>query len=187
MATIDTRPGRHATVRRVADLRLRGPGGITPVRVRWPHTGDSDAAPPLAVLLPDAAPANGVDRADDDLAVELCTGVGAVVLCTPWAPQRAGALDRAEAALTWAADHGEELGADPARLAVAGRGAGAAGAAALALRAQRRGWPSIRCQILVLTDAVWLRATGADVVELNGIDAAATSVCKALSGRGEEG
>jgi acetyl esterase len=186
MATTDTRSGRHTGVRRVADLRLRGPGGATPVRVRWPHIADADAAPPLVVLLPDVAPANGVERADDDLAVELCTGVGAVVLCTPWAPQRAGALDRAEAALTWTADHGDELGADPARLAVAGRGAGAAGAAALALRARRRAWPSIRCQILVLTDAVWLRATGAEVVELNGIDAAATSLRKALSGRGED-
>jgi hypothetical protein len=38
----------------------------------------------------------------------------------------------------------------------------------------------------VLTDAVWLRATGAEVVELNGIDAAASSVRKALSGRGED-
>lgn len=186
MATIDTQPGRSAGVRRVADLRLRGTGGTTPVRVRWPHTGDSDVAPPLVVLLPDAAPANGVDRSDDALAVELCTSAGAVVLCTPWAPQRSGALDRAEAALTWAADHGRELGADPARLAVAGRGAGAAGAAALALRARRREWPSIRCQILVLTEAVWLRATGADVVELNGIEAAAASVREALSGRGEE-
>jgi acetyl esterase len=156
------------------------------VRVRWPHTADSDAAPPLVVLLPDAAPANGVERADDDLAVELCTGAGAVVLCTPWAPQHSGALDRAEAALTWAADHGEELGADPARLAVAGRGAGAAGAAALAMRARGRGWPSIRFQVLVLTDAVWLRATGAEVVELNGIDAAATSLRTALSGRRED-
>jgi acetyl esterase/lipase len=138
------------------------------------------------VLLPDAAPASGVERADDDLAVQLCTALGAVVLCTPWAPHRSGALDRAEAALTWTADHGEELGADPARLAVAGRGAGAAGAAALALRARRRGWPSIRCQVLVLTDAVWLRATGAEVLELNDIDAAAASVRMALSGRGED-
>jgi acetyl esterase/lipase len=186
MATIDTGTGRHAGVRRVADLRLRGPGGTTPVRVRWPQTDDANAAPPLVVLLPDAAPANGVERTDDDLAVELCTGVGAVVLCTPWAPQRSGALDRAEAALTWAADHGQELGADPARLAVAGRGAGAAGAAALALRARGRGWPSIRAQALVLTDAVWLRAAGADVVELNDIDAAAMSLRNALSGQGED-
>jgi hypothetical protein len=33
---------------------------------------------------------------------------------------------------------------------------------------------------------VWLRATGAEVVELNDVKAAAASVRKALSGREEE-
>ena len=136
---------------RVADLMLRGSTGApTPVRVRWPHTTAPDPAPPVVVLLPDAAHAEGVDRADDELGRELCSRVGAVVLCTPWAPRREGALDRAEAVLAWAADHGAELGADPDRLVVAGRGAGAAAAAALALRARDRGWPRIRRQVLVV-------------------------------------
>jgi acetyl esterase/lipase len=102
------------------------------------------------LLLPDAGVGGGVDPADDELGRELCAHVGAVVLCTPWAPQRPGALDRADAALAWAADHGGELGADPGSLVVAGRGAGAAGAAALALRSRDRGWPRIRRQVLVV-------------------------------------
>jgi acetyl esterase/lipase len=189
-------------VRRVADLRLRGPAGSIPVRVRWPR---SRPAPPLVVFLPDAAPADGVDGADDALGHELCARVGAVVMCIPWAPRRPGALDRAEAALMWAADHGEELGADPGRLVVAGRGAGAAAAAALALRAQERGWPPLRRQVLIVAEAgarraarhdaphaagapvpailvghtercaAWLRATGAEVEELRCADAAAAS------------
>ena len=137
-------------VRRVADLRLRGPAGSIPVRVRWPR---SPSAPPLVVFLPDAAPADGVNEEDDALGHELCSTVGAVVLCIPWAPRRPGALDRAEAALMWAADHGAELGADPSRLVVAGRGAGAVAAAALALRARDRGWPPIRRQVLIVADA----------------------------------
>ena len=140
-------------VRRVADLRLRGPAGSIPVRVRWPRSAGSGSAPPLVVFLPDAAAADGVDGADDALGHELCSRVGAVVLCIPWAPRRPGALDRAEAALRWAADHGEELGADPCRLVVAGRGAGAAAAAALALRARDHGWPPIRRQVLILAGA----------------------------------
>ncbi len=104
------------------------------------------------VFLPDAAPADGVSAEDDALGHELCSRVGAVVLCVPWAPRRPGALDRAEAALMWAADHGEELGADPGRLVVAGRGAGAAAAAALALRAHDRGWPPLRRQVLILDE-----------------------------------
>jgi acetyl esterase/lipase len=91
-----------------------------------------------------------VDPADEELGRELCADVGAIVLCTPWAPQQPGALDRADAALAWAADHGGELGADPERLVIVGRGAGAAGAAALALRSRDRGWPRIRRQVLVI-------------------------------------
>src|SRR3954471_17107402 len=104
MATSRSRSARSraAGVSRVADLMLRGPTGTpTPVRVRWPHAAAPDTAPPVVVLLPDAAPADGVDRADDELGRELCSRVGAVVLCTPWAPRRPGALDRAEAALAW--------------------------------------------------------------------------------------
>ena len=140
-------------VRRVADLRLRGAAGSIPVRVRWPRSPGSGSAPPVVVLLPDIAPADGVEDADDALAHELCSRLGAVVLCVPWAPRRPGALDRAEAALVWAGDHGAELGADPGRLVLAGRGAGAAVAAVLALRARDRGWPPIRRQVLILADA----------------------------------
>ena len=136
-------------VRRVADLRLRGEAGTIPVRVRWPR---SRSAPPIVVFLPDAAPADGVSAEDDALGHELCSRVGAVVLCVPWAPRQPGALDRAEAALMWAADHGDELGADPGRLVVAGHGAGAAAAAALALRAHDRGWPPLRRQVLILNE-----------------------------------
>lgn len=128
------------------------------MRARWPRSAGSASAPLLIVLLPDAAPANAVYPADDALGHELCSRVGAVVLCTPWAPQRPGALDRAEAALTWAADHGEELEADPGRLVVAGRGIGAAAAAALAFRAQVRGWPRIERQVLVLAEGGTRRA-----------------------------
>ena len=155
METIEARSGAVDAmgVRRVADLRLRGPAESIPVRVRWPRSAGSGSAPPLVVFLPDIAQGDGVDGADDALGHELCSRVGAVVLCIPWAPRRPGALDRAEAALRWTADHGEELGADPGRLVIAGRGAGAAAAAVLALRACDRGWPPIRRQLLILADA----------------------------------
>jgi acetyl esterase len=176
MATIETwsRGIRRRRVRRVADLRLRGPAGSIPVRVRWP-TSPASEPPPLVLFLPDAAPADGVEQTDDELALQLCWRAGAVVLCTPWAPRRPGALDRAEAALMWVADHGQELGADPARLAVAGRGAGAAAASALARRARDRGWPAIRGQGLVVGDD-----------ELNGIEALVRSLRAALSEREED-
>ena len=141
---------------RVADLRLRAAGGPLAVRVRWPEAGDDRGDPPVIVLLPDAGPANGVRPIDDRLAHELCARVGAIVLCAPWAARdddaRRSALSRAEATLDWAADHAAELGADPGRLAVAGRGAGAAAAALLALRAGETGWPRLARQVLVVDE-----------------------------------
>jgi hypothetical protein len=52
-------------------------------------------------------------------------------------------VDDVLAATQWAADHAEELGADPARLLVGGTGAGAAVAAEVVARARRDGWPPV--------------------------------------------
>ena len=48
----------------------------------------------------------------------------------------------------WAADHAAELGADPARLIVAGHGDGARIAVAIALGARDEGWPPLAHQVL---------------------------------------
>ena len=49
----------------------------------------------------------------------------------------------------WAADHAAELGADPARIVVAGHAAGARAAVGVALGACADGWPPIARQVLV--------------------------------------
>lgn len=59
------------------------------------------------------------------------------------------ALDDAWAALTWAAANAAALGADPARLAVAGDSAGGNLAANLCLMARDRGGPVIALQVLL--------------------------------------
>ncbi|GHG78899.1 esterase [Streptomyces griseocarneus] len=58
------------------------------------------------------------------------------------------ALDDAYAVLTWTAEHADELGIDPARIAVGGHSAGANIAAATALRARDEQGPAIRFQLL---------------------------------------
>ena len=61
------------------------------------------------------------------------------------------ALAEATTALQWAADHADELHADPGRLLVGGEGTGAWLAAAVALEARDDGWPSVVSQLLVVT------------------------------------
>jgi acetyl esterase/lipase len=140
-------------MQRTADLRLRGATSM-PVRVRWP-TGSREPAP-MAIFLPDVGPRNGVDPADDELCTRLCAGVGAVVLCAPWASQQVDAqdspLERAASVLEWSAHHATELGGDPNRLLLAGSGVGAAAAAVLAFRSGERGWPRIARQLLILRE-----------------------------------
>jgi alpha/beta hydrolase fold len=88
-------------------------------------------APPSAVDLTGL-----VDRLVDQL--------DAVVLTVPVAH-----VIEAHAALTWAADHAGDLGADPDRLAVVGVGAGAALAERVVELAADEGWPPLRQVALI--------------------------------------
>jgi acetyl esterase len=59
------------------------------------------------------------------------------------------AADDAYAATRWVAEHADEIGADPARLAVGGDSAGGNLAAAVALMARDRGGPALAYQLLI--------------------------------------
>jgi len=133
---------------RVADLQLRGANGPLRARVCWPgRARDEDAAPPLML----AFKTRGDDA--DGLCRALAEAAGVVVLATGWRfdanEPSSSAFYEARAVLEWAADHGGELDADPARLIVAGEGPGAALAAGVALHARDDWWPAIARQVLV--------------------------------------
>jgi acetyl esterase len=59
-------------------------------------------------------------------------------------------IEQAYAATKWVAEHGEEIGLDGGRLAVAGNSVGGDMSAALTLMAKDRGGPSIRLQVLLI-------------------------------------
>jgi poly(3-hydroxybutyrate) depolymerase len=118
----------HLQGQRVAGLRLRGVSGS--VQVAWPPA--TTGAPELLVFLP--------DDGRQDAGRGLSARSGAVVL---WPSDRV-TFDEAVAMVEWAADHAGELGADARRLLIAGEGAGAGLAAAVAAHARHQGWPDLR-------------------------------------------
>ena len=119
-----------ATHRRDATLQLRG----APSHVTWPPA--TSRPPALAVLL--AAD----ERAADPLRRALAVRARCVVLSV----HDASAGPEVAA---WAADHAAELGADPARLIVAGHRDGGRLAVAVAVEARDEGWPRLAHQVLV--------------------------------------
>jgi acetyl esterase len=100
--------------------------------VHWPRPA-AGGGPALVVAF--ASPST----LDDALVERVLERVGAVVLAV-----RATHVPAAHAALTWAADHARELGADPGRLAVLGVGPAAALAERVAELAADEGWPPLR-------------------------------------------
>ena len=135
----------HAVDDRVAD----GPHGPIPVRVYRPT---ADGGAPLVCYFHGGGFVSGSIDAWDGVARRIAKEAGAIVVSVDYrlAPEHRFPvpLDDCHAAVVWAADHAEELGADATRIAVAGDSAGGNLAAAVALRARAAG-PALRAQVLV--------------------------------------
>ena len=116
-----------------------GPRRAVAARVHWPPTTGGPVVRPLLVVLP----ATGADALW--ATVSALTGVVVLAVSDTRVTRVAdeAALAEATTALQWAADHADELHADPGRLLVGGEGPGAWLAAAVALEARDDGWPSV--------------------------------------------
>ncbi|WP_214407060.1 alpha/beta hydrolase [Pseudonocardia lacus] len=88
--------------------------------------------------------------------VQLARELGVVVVSVDYrlAPETPfpGPLEDVHAGLAWTAEHAEELGVDPRRIAVRGTSAGGGLAAGLALLARDRGGPHIAFQFLAIPE-----------------------------------
>ena len=100
------------------------------------------------------------------MAGRIAARIGAVVVAPAYrlAPEHPypAAVEDCWSVLTWAVANADDLGADPARIAVLGDSAGGTLAAVLALRARDEGESRIRGQVLIypLVDLVGLRGPG---------------------------
>jgi acetyl esterase len=140
-------PASLAPVRSVEPLTL--PGDV-PARVYRPEV---DGAVPTVVFLHGGGFVIGDLDTHDDHCHLIAAEVGAVVLSVdyrlaPEHPWPAG-LDDCLAATRWALAHVDELGGDPARVAVAGDSAGGNLSAAVALELRGVDGPHLAAQLLL--------------------------------------
>jgi acetyl esterase/lipase len=140
----------------VRDLTVPGPDGAPPVSVRlYRPPADTPPGPaglPAVLLLHGGGWVFGSVRSHDHVARRIAAGTGALVVSVDYrlAPEHPypAAVDDCWAALEWLAGHAAEVGADPARIALAGDSAGGNLAAALTLLARDRGGPALCFQLL---------------------------------------
>jgi acetyl esterase len=118
-----------------------------PVRIYRPHSAHG-----AIVWLHGGGFVMGDLETEHPWAVRVADGCGAVVVSVGYrlAPEERypAALDDAYAAVMWTAEHAADLGVDHGRIAVGGHAAGAALAAAVALRARDEQGPRICFQLL---------------------------------------
>jgi acetyl esterase len=130
----------------IEDLTVPGDPRV-PVRIYRPHSAHG-----AIVWLHGGGFVMGDLETEHPWAVRVADGSRAVVVSVGYrlAPEERypAALDDAYAAVMWTAEHAADLGVDPGRIAVGGHAAGAALAAAVALRARDEQGPRICFQLL---------------------------------------
>lgn len=140
LASIQASGGEPEPVHEVVDLEISGPAGDLPLRVYRPSAGRP--LPALLYFFGGGWVLGTIDTADG-VSRSLANSAGALVVVVGYrlAPEHPfpAAADDCYAALRWVSEHADELGADPARLAVGGDSAGGNLAAGVALRARADG------------------------------------------------
>jgi acetyl esterase len=136
---------------RVEDIRIPGPAGEIPARVYAPRAG----GPPLPAVLyfHGGGWVQGDLETHHGICARLAKHAGALVVAVDYrlAPEHKfpAAVEDCVAAYRWLRARGGELGADPARVAVAGDSAGGNLAAVVSQLAAAGGTPVPTCQALI--------------------------------------
>jgi len=143
---------------RVEDRAVDGPGGPIPIRLYWPPEAGDGPVPVVMFFHGGGWVVGDLDTYDND-ARRHAVGSGALVVSVDYrlAPEHPypAAVDDVWAATQWVAEHARDLGADPARLAVAGDSAGGNLAAVVAHLARDSGGPDLAFQLLWYPATTW--------------------------------
>jgi acetyl esterase/lipase len=143
---------------RVEDRTIDGPAGRVPIRLYWPPDAGNAVVPVVMFFHGGGWVVGDLDSYDGD-ARRHAVGSGALVVSIDYrlAPEHPypAAVDDVWAATQWVAAHGDELGADPKRLAVAGDSAGGNLAAVVAQMSRDAGGPPVVFQLLWYPATTW--------------------------------
>ncbi|OBK43927.1 alpha/beta hydrolase [Mycobacterium sp. 1081908.1] len=143
---------------RVEDRAIPGPAGAIGVRIYWPSAEPARDAPVVLFFHGGGWVVGDLDTYDGT-ARQHAVGADAIVVSVDYrlAPEHRypAAVEDAWAATLWVAEHGAELGADTARMAVAGDSAGGNMSAVIAQRARDEGGPPIAFQLLWYPATMW--------------------------------
>ena len=140
-------------VGRTEDRDIPGPNGAVPVRIYWPAENPAGSAPPILLLFHGGGYALGDIGTHDSMARYYCAHAGVVVINVEYrrSPEHKfpAGIEDCYAVLQWAGAHGQDIGANPARIALTGDSAGGNFSAALCQAAKTRNGPIISFQALV--------------------------------------
>jgi acetyl esterase len=136
---------------RVEDIRIPGPAGEIPARVYAPSAGGVPL--PTVTYFHGGGWVQGDLETHHGLCARLAKHAGALVVAVDYrlAPEHKfpAAVEDCLAAYRWVRDRGRDIGADPARVAVAGDSAGGNLSAVVSQLATSGAGPAPTCQVLI--------------------------------------
>lgn len=141
--------GPPERVHRVEDRTVPGPAGAIPVRVYAP----AGSRLPVLTYFHGGGWVTGSRQTHDGACRALANRAQCLLVSVDYrlAPEHKfpAAVEDAWAATAWLGAHADQIGGDPARVAVGGDSAGGNLAAVVALRARQRGRPRLAFQLLI--------------------------------------
>ena len=142
--------GERVPLPRVVDKHVKGQNGKVPIRVYSPS---AQTQLPLFIYIHGGRFISGNLDTHDAICRRIAKLSGCMVVGIDYrlAPEHRfpAALQDVDTVAAYLASRGEEVGADPSRIAIGGDSAGGNLAAGAALLARDRGNPSYNCQVLI--------------------------------------